>query len=202
MGTGLDEKVPYLPEIMSEAGYGTCGIVNVFQLNHDFGFDRGFDQFVFSPDGNGKAAESVDSLIVWLSDNGDEPFFVLFHLFDPHMPYSPPSPFDTLYAIQGDTVIAHTWIQDGNAPVNPERLDHFLSLYDGEITWVDSQLSRLFAEMRDRGLVENTVIILTADHGEEFLEHGGVGHGHTLYEEMIHVPLIVSGPGFERGVRS
>ena len=75
-----------------------------------------------------------------------------------------------------------------------------MNLYDGEIRWTDSQLSRLFAGLRERNLADNLVIILTADHGEEFLEHGDWGHGTNLYQNSLHVPLIITGPGIPAGV--
>jgi len=201
---GLDPELPFLPEIMSEAGYSTSGIFNVIFLNSEFGFSRGFDNYLWNPDGNGMAGESVDELLKWLSEDTDSEFFAVLHLFDIHAPYDPPPPFDTLYTpwTFTDTCYTERWVSNGNRPVDPSRRDHIVTHYDAEIQWVDSQLSRLFAELRRSGLAVNTVVIITSDHGEEFLDHAGTGHGYTFYEELIHVPLIIAGPGIEAGVRN
>jgi arylsulfatase A-like enzyme len=198
-------ELPYLPQVMQDAGYNTMGVFNVFLLGTDFGFERGFDTFSCHSDGNGRARSSVEELLSWLhedaSSNPETPFFAVLHLYDPHMPYAPPPPFDTRFLPEGDTCTVYSWFGFCAQGVSADTLDHLVALYDGEIAWVDSQLSRLFSFVRKTGIAERTVIILTADHGEEFLEHNGIGHGHTFYEELIHVPLVVSGPGFESGGR-
>jgi arylsulfatase A-like enzyme len=80
-------------------------------------------------------------------------------------------------------------------------LDHIIALYDGEIAWVDSYIGKLITELRRRGLYDDTIIVLTSDHGDEFFEHGEKGHQHSLYEELLHVPLIVRVPGLAGGTR-
>jgi arylsulfatase A-like enzyme len=119
----------------------------------------------------------------------------VLHFFDVHNPYDPPQPFDKLY-FPGDTLELSDWeINESDQLAHPEHLEHFLPRYDGGITWVDTQIGRLFAELRCSEYAAGTVIMVTADHGEEFLERGGIGHGANLYQEILHVTLFVSGPG-------
>lgn len=195
---GLHPEIPILPVIFNQFGYRTCGIFNVVLLNENHGFNRGFDHYSCALDGSGRAALIVDEFLEWF-DSGDEkkPFLAVLHFFDVHDPYDPPAPFDKLY-LPGDTIEAVNWeISETGRIFHPEYLDHFIAQYDGEIAWVDSELGRLFGELRNRGLAGSTIVMVTADHGEEFLERGWVGHGGQLYQELLHVPLIVSGPGIQ-----
>lgn len=193
MNPGLET----IPLVLHREGYRCYGIFNVYLLSEQFGFNRGFDRYACEWLGNGKAGESVDTAIEWLSEHDDtKPFLLTLHLFDPHDPYDPPDPFDRLFAPNGSMGI--TWwpfLQSGDADDPEGHRQHLIDLYDGEIAWTDAQLARLFSFLRNTGFAENTVIILTADHGEEFLEHGGIGHGKTMFREVVHIPLIISGPG-------
>ncbi len=196
----LHSEVPVIPTIFSDAGYRTCGIFNVVLLNENHGFARGFDYYSCDDLGARRAAISVDEFLRWLESGSDErPFLAVLHFFDVHEPYDPPSPYDKLY-FPDDTLEVSYWeITESGWIAHPEHLEHFLSRYDGGITWVDTQLGRLFSELRFRGYEDNTIIMVTADHGEEFLEWGWVGHGGHLYQELVHVPLMVSGPGIPSG---
>ncbi len=196
----LHSEIPIIPTIFSNAGYRTCGIFNVVLLNENHGFARGFDYYSCDDLGARRAAISVDEFLRWLESGSDErPFLAVLHFFDVHDPYDPPPPFDKLY-FPDDTLDVSMWeITESGQIAHPEHLEHFLSRYDGGITWVDTQLGRLFSELRFRGYGDNTIIMVTADHGEEFLEWGWVGHGGHLYQELVHVPLIVSGPGIPSG---
>ena len=199
---GMDPMMPLLAPLLDEHGYRTAGFFNVYLLGGDFGFHRGFDTFMCRENGDGMAAETVDSALEWLGSipEGD-PFFLAVHLFDVHDPYDPPAPYDTYYTSRGSRGEVFWEMTPEGAVARPEQLDHLKGLYDGEIAFVDSQLGRLFAGVRGMDRESRPLVILTADHGEEFLEHGYVGHGRTLYPEITHVPLIISGPGAEQGVR-
>lgn len=197
----LDPSLPSLPVLFSQAGYRTCGIVNVTLLGKEYNFDRGFDYYSCNNAGHGQAGASVDSLISWVvSDSINvKPFFCILHFYDVHAPYDPPDDFDLIFTEYGSMGIT-TWFDEETGNWDPGKANHLLNLYDGEIAWVDYNLSRLFAWLRDNSLAENTLVVITSDHGEEFLDHGGIDHGHTLYQELIHVPLIMSGPGIGPGV--
>jgi arylsulfatase A-like enzyme len=198
----LDPSMGTLATILSDAGFQTAGIVNNPLLSPAIGFSDGMDYYSFYPEGDGKALETVNEALEWLSSFGSSPFFLMIHIMDPHAPYSPPAPFDMDYSQIG-TSGGTEWIRDEEDPeiiLNPSDRDHLIDMYDGEIRWTDAQLSRLFSGLREMGLADSLLIIVVADHGDEFLEHGGVDHGHTLYQELLHVPLIISGAGLEPAV--
>ncbi|OPL17948.1 MAG: hypothetical protein AVO35_07250 [Candidatus Aegiribacteria sp. MLS_C] len=210
---GMDPEMPLLAMVMNDNGYATAGFFNVYLLSGDFGFHRGFDLFECRDDGNGKADSTVSSAIRWLQRVPDDrPFLLVVHLFDPHDPYDPPRPFDTLYGtggserdggLEGDGGLEREigfWkFTEEGAVADTGSRNRLEGLYDGEIAWVDGQLGRLMAQVRDLER-EGTLVVVTADHGEEFLEHGYVGHGRTLYPEITSVPLIISGTDALRDV--
>jgi len=137
-----------------------------------------------------------------------KPVFVFAHYFDPHYDYVPPAPYDTAFdpqyagELDGREFFTNPAIstlireQPGlrNRHVSDRDLDHLFALYDGEVAWVDHHIGRLLDELTAQGVAEDTLVIVTADHGDEFFEHGGLGHRRTLYEEVIRVPLIVAWP--------
>jgi arylsulfatase A-like enzyme len=129
---------------------------------------------------------------------GDErPFFVFAHYFDPHYDYVPPAPFDAL--LDPDyrgTVDGQDFARRLADPTLVGRdLEHLRALHDGELAWTDSEIGRVLAELERLDLSADTLVVVVADHGEEFLEHGGLGHRRTLYEEVLRVPMILRLPG-------
>jgi arylsulfatase A-like enzyme len=147
----------------------------------------------------------VDETIKWLEERNADPFFLFVHLFDAHNDYLPPKgfdQFDTDYQgpIDGSGVTARdSQVLPG---MDPRDLEHLRALYLGEVSWVDHQVGRLTEQLRAQGLADNTLIVLTADHGEEFFEHGHKVHRTHLYRETVQVPLIMSWPGrFPAGKR-
>ncbi len=199
---GVDISLPSIATILKGEGYVTLGFVNIFLLNGDFGFDNGFDHYSWYPVGDGRAEESVSEILQWFDDNrgNPSPKLVVLHLYDVHSPYDPPASFDSLFSPVGTRGVTDWDALEGGIIHNRQDRDHLVNLYDGEIAWVDSQLGRLFAGLRERGVTDNSLIIVTSDHGEEFLEHGRIGHGQSLYQELIHVPLIISGNDIPAGL--
>ncbi|MCK5116619.1 MAG: sulfatase [Candidatus Aegiribacteria sp.] len=195
----LDRALPSLPVLLSEAGFSTFGIANSPYVSSIYGFDVGFDQFSCYLNGQERAGITVDSLIIWLEEHTEERFFCMMHLFDIHDPYNPPIPYNTIF--QGDPDVGHfNWEVENNEILNKDEKDIAIDLYDGEICWVDDNLRRLFSWLRVNNLADETLIVIVSDHGEEFLEHNGIGHGETLFQEVLRIPLIMSGPGIERGM--
>ena len=197
----LDENMKTLPAVLAEEGFTTGGIVNNPLLSHSIGFADHMDYYRYYPQGDGRAGETVDEALEWLRGNAEGSFFLMIHIMDPHAPYSPPAPYDMEYSDVGASA-GIGWIMDRDEPgtvLNPEDRDHLVNMYDGEIRWTDRQLGRLFSGVREMGLSDSLLIIVVADHGEEFLEHGGVDHGHTLYQELLHVPLIIAGSSISPG---
>lgn len=204
---GIPEEVPPLPERLAELGYQTGGFIANPSLHAGAGFGRGFRTFFAPPaeiEWMKKHADTVNAhAIPWLKAHQDRPFFAYVHYIDPHDPYENPdmdkfggrSPFMPDYA----GPVAGNWIHgvyNGNIQLpDPERdIPYIRALYDAEVRYVDRHIGELLASL-DPKVLANTLIVLTADHGEELYDHGGWKHGQTLYDEQIHVPLILRWDG-------
>ncbi len=212
-----------LAEYLREAGYGTGAVVANVNVGRKFAFDQGFDHFVESwateatrqtgrPDfknrpGRVKAftnATIVTDEAIELLNTFEEhqPFFLWLHYIDPHGPYLPPPPYQGLWHDQ----YAPNILREGRLPKYQRQLDangkpirdlaHYEAQYDREIRYFDDQLQRLLADLEHRGLVQNTLMIVTADHGESLGEHFDyLNHGGTPHQPSVGVPLIVVFPG-------
>jgi arylsulfatase A-like enzyme len=147
------------------------------------------------------APEVVDRAVQWidgLHEDGEQPFFLFLHVFDAHDPYTPPAPFDRMFDPDYTGDIDGRRVTSGDSPVrrdmDPRDLQHLVARYDGAIRFVDKELSRLFEALEQRDLTENTLVIVTGDHGEEFFEHGAKTHRNQLYLESVGVPLLMRWP--------
>lgn len=198
----LSPEMPTAATIFSENDYYTVGIANGFWVGPELGFNLGYESFYYADDGNGRAEISVDELITELQQlNSNKPFFAMLHLYDVHSPYDPPLYYTRYWALNNATNRVFWNVEmDLGILHDREHCQDYINLYDGEIRWVDDQLSRLFSWLRLSERAENTIVVLTSDHGEEFLEHGWIEHSTTLYQELLHVPLIISGPGVPENV--
>ena len=194
-----DPAAPYLPEVLSRLEFEVNGVVTGPYLSQSFGFQDGFHSynFLFDP----RAGEAVDAALDVLDRASGRRQFLFLHLFDAHSPYLPPreflpraeeSPLD-ISSLMGRIM------KGRGVPTEADRRA-LIRLYDAEIAYVDTQVGRFLDELRARGLFDRSLIILTADHGESFGEHGNWQHSRNLYEELIHVPLIVKWP-FESEAR-
>lgn len=145
------------------------------------------------------AGETVDSAIGWLRSRGDEPLFTFVHMYDPHAPYEPPHEFAQLHGAQSDDDT--DWYELSTAEreefVNdPAAVERMKALYAAEISYADAQLARLIDELKRAGRWERTLVVLTSDHGEGLGSHGyWFDHGTFLFDEELHVPLILRLPG-------
>jgi arylsulfatase A-like enzyme len=137
----------------------------------------------------------------WLRANRHEPFFLWVHYIDPHYPFNPPEGYrPTVDGVAPERMAYlssynEEEVYTGRARLRPQDKAAMVALYDGEIAYNDHHVGQLLAEVDALGYRDNSLVMLTADHGDEFWEHGGYQHGHSLYDELIHVPLIVRGPG-------
>lgn len=136
----------------------------------------------------------TDITLRWVSQRGVEPFFLYVHYIDPHEPYGPPSPYDHTFDYRSDPPVRGGGIDplkllsDGQ---DRERVGRTLDQYDGEILYADHHVGRLLKGLEDLGVMNNAMVIVTADHGEEFFEHGKDSHGRSTYEEVLRVPFLV-----------
>ena len=204
----LSKKEITIAEILNEKGYNTAGFVGGLYIKSKYGFGQGFktyddrldffsylhtfnklsvryiisaisikfETFIFNRDNERTAEETNKRIFKWLDKNKEQPFFMFINYFDAHHPYNRGQEFKEQI--------------DSNA----KNIDEEIIKYDIEIFYLDRQIGELLKKLDELGIKNNTIIIVTADHGEEFGEHGGVYHGRTLYEEVIHVPLIIYYP--------
>jgi arylsulfatase A-like enzyme len=203
----LGRDVDTLPMRLQRAGYTTAGFVSATYLDGIYGFSRGFDEYddytLLRVAGEKSRAavtsqqvaqRAVDFLNHHSAGRDARPFFLFLHFFDVHYDYNPPPRyarmFDGGYAgrVTGDVDSIHQGMASRD-------LNHVVALYDGEIAWVDANIGNILATLRRLGIDDNTIVAVTADHGEEFLEHGQAAHDKTLYDEVLRVPLVIRYPG-------
>jgi arylsulfatase A-like enzyme len=187
---GLAEGERTLAGILQEAGYVTGAVVAGPWMKRIFGLDRGFgayDDFQILARNGRPAAEVTLSASRWVEDVRGERFFLFLNYFDPHGPYFPPPAF------------RHAFLPEGASPESSGSIDTIRALYDAEILYMDHHIGKLLDRLRELDLYDGTWILVTADHGELLGEHSLMGHGHTLYQEELHVPLLVKHPDGENG---
>jgi arylsulfatase A-like enzyme len=205
--TRLRTVFPTLALILLKNGYSTAGIVNNPTMGADFNMDRGFEYHDLPPALRERTANgTTDDALSWLDRNPSRPFFLFVHYFDPHLPYAPPAPYDTLFSGGYAGPVGNSFDAKTTGTDNPRAYadiralpiqdwNQIVSLYDGEIAYTDAAVGNLLTGLEERGLRRNTLVVLLSDHGEEFLDHGAMNHGHSLYDELLKVPLIFSLPG-------
>ncbi len=182
MGYRLEsDSVPYLPRRLKELGYATGAAVSTFVLRGSSGLGDGFDfyedELAFIGDWSYGGSvqrpgdETLDRALPWLDSVAERPFFLFFHIYEPHTPWRPPEPYASRYD-------------------DP---------YDGEVAHSDEIIGRFLDELRQRGLYDRSLIILMSDHGEGLGEHGYQEHGPLIYREVLEVPLMMKLPGGRLG---
>ncbi|MBI4514367.1 MAG: sulfatase [Deltaproteobacteria bacterium] len=216
-----------LAERFRKAGYATAAVVSIGHLGQEnSGLGRGFDDYYDVKDER-RATDSVLVTRQWLGAHAERPFFVWLHLWDPHMRYNPPPPYDRRYVRASspriDLFLKRSPLQQffranrvppsardrlrelfklgfkeavGNNQIGltREEIDYLVALYDGEIAYVDATLAGLFGDLHELGLSDDTLLVVTADHGEAFGEHSIYCDHRTIYNETLHVPLIMRYP--------
>jgi arylsulfatase A-like enzyme len=197
--TALSDDILTVTEVLKDEGYTTAAFTGGGQLDQSYRLDQGFDVY---DDQGGGIARVVDRSVKWLRKNRGERFFLFVHTYETHNPYDPPPPYDSRFFPEYDgdlgreiTVKTLKSINSGEMEIDDSDLQHIVAMYDGEIAFADTQVERLFRVLKKLDLWDDTLIILTSDHGEEFNEHVWVGwHSHTLYDELLQVPLIIRIP--------
>jgi len=174
----LSSTQPTMASVLKQSGYATGAVIAAAVLDSRFGLNQGFDfyydHFDFSRLNEANLDEMerpgnvvADVALDWVEKNWQKKFFLWMHLYDPHYPYNPPEPYKHEYAAQP---------------------------YDGEIAFADEQVGRLVRYLKEKGIYQNTVIVLAGDHGESLGEHGERTHGFFIYNSTMHVPLIIRVP--------
>lgn len=219
----LAESRTTLAEVLGAAGFRTAAFVSGAYAGRLFGFAQGFERF----DGDAHYVRpNVEALVDWLDRERPARFFAYLHVGEVHSPYTPPDPgvlprgtpdarrraLEEEYAshMQADYDPGYDGPIDGSLASlqairarriqpSPRDVEHLAALYDRGITYVDRWIGRLVEELTRRDLFDRTLLLVTADHGEELLDHDGTEHGRTFYDEVMRVPLIVRAPGQGRG---
>jgi arylsulfatase A-like enzyme len=196
----IPEQVTTLAELLKNSNYATIGVVAHAFVSRSHGFAQGFDVFDQSlakaAGLNSVTSSALTSIAIrYLRRFATQNFFLWLHYFDPHYSYVRHAEFG--YADQYSGVLSPVLNAEHLNQVK-DRLSvgdrqYLLNVYDEEISFTDAAIGGLLREIQDLGLKDHTVIVFTADHGEEFLERNDIGHGKKLYQELIHVPLVIAG---------
>lgn len=215
MASKLSDRVKPLAKLLAEAGYTTAGHYSWISFDPEYsGLERGFATYQrhtvdrpFPADRkpdfyeeylDSKANVTTDGVISWMETGAKDPFFLWIHYNDAHWPYEPPPPFnarfDQCQSCMDGSLKSIIRIAEGYSP-SPEEAAHLRGLYDGEVAFVDQQLGRVFGRLINKGMLDRTLVVLTADHGEGFGEKGLWSHQEVLYNTALRVPLIIRYPG-------
>lgn len=211
----LSPSLPLISTVFKDAGYHTVGIQANGNLFPEFGFNRGFDVYRTALDAKGTL------LTDWAMEElnrTSEPFFLYVHYMDPHLPYDPPQQFRDIvgYTTEGllpgereivenfrEYYMEHCKAVTGQtkgspfAPLSPQGMEAVKALYDAEIRYTDDEVRRLVEAVRQKA--PGTVFIILADHGEHFWDHGLLGHGLSLYDCEVRIPLMLVGGAVKKG---
>ncbi len=215
----LSPPVTTVAERLREAGYRTIGVVSNFVLREGGGFEQGFDYYDDEMDDlelvrgipERIAEKTTETAISLLRLHHRSRFFLWVHYQDPHGPYTPRPPFDTMFAVGSngdrelpvnDTVSGMGGIPSYQDLDGIRSYNHYVARYDGEIRYFDEHFGRLVAELKALDLYDNSLIIFTADHGEGMGEHDYYfAHGEYVYNSLVHVPLVIRRGREEAGLR-
>jgi arylsulfatase A-like enzyme len=200
----LPDEAVLLPELLRDAGYRTAAFVSHSFVSAKWGFAQGFETFDESNVKGHLATTSPDVselAVAWLREHlGQKPVFLLLHYFDPHFGYLEQPDFG--FGGRNPSYDGH--VRSGSIPgfltrttpqLSAEDLEELVRLYDSEIALTDHAIGRVLSTLREAGRYESSIIVLTGDHGEEFLDHGALDHAKTLYDEVVNVPLLMKLPG-------
>jgi arylsulfatase A-like enzyme len=200
------EAIPTVPELYQSAGYQTAALIKSSVLPTDQGWGQGFDTWETVGDGEENMArqeaarEMTDAGLAWMDEHAAEgPFLLYLHYMDSHAPYQAPDDWRNMFVPESNSSAQDGQTRDvrdlyDGAAYTDADVEKLTALYDGEAAYWDSQFSRIPQYLDSTGLTENTIVVVFGDHGEQFAEHGSWLHYH-LWQENIHVPLVVSVPG-------
>jgi arylsulfatase A-like enzyme len=191
-----------LAESLQALNYDAAGFSANFRLTAELGYAQGFNRWGAEYRGTKIRGDYLRAQVKgWLEREHPSPALLFLQYMEPHAPYEPPEPYRGRFQIAGDNAAVQAVndkLRQQMRLINPEiRL--LMSLYNGEVASVDAQLQQLFLLLEQQGLLTNAIIVITADHGEEFREHGLMGHGKSLHNETIRIPLIIVAPGYAGG---
>jgi len=200
--------VKTLTDVLKEHGFSTAAVVNSMYLIPKYGFDKGFDDFIYVKEdfAQREPSEVGQVALRLLGQKRPRPFFLFLHYYDLHSDYCSLGEYEKQFVRPYDGIADGTTAQlvnfyAGEVSFDQAAAQHLNDLYDASIRQLDDMLGNLFAYLEKEKLIDETLLIVTSDHGEEFMDHGGVLHGRTQFEELLHIPLIMRGPGIPESKR-
>lgn len=205
----IDDSLPSITSFLRKHGFMTYGFTGGGYVSRIFGFSKGFDWYdehfgkSLAVLGTDEAERLFAHTSDWLKENKDKPFFLFLHTFQIHGPYECPSPWNEAFLDEEKkwkkfNLVKFFRERGRDHTFTPQEIDNIMSLYDGEIRYTDEELIKpLITLLKELGIYDNTLLIITSDHGEEFYDHKGWLHSSTLYNELIHVPLVMKFPNSE-----
>ena len=213
--SSLPPSATLLSEHLKEQGFQTGSFIANGYVSDRFGFDQGWDHYTnYIREGKSTEAENVFSeAAAWIEQHKDERFFAYVQTIDPHVPYDPPAEYVRRYDArpnydgivqprQTPTLLVRAKHNPPEVTFSASDRRRLEALHDGEITQHDHFFGRFLERLQAMELADDTLVVVVSDHGEEFNDHGGWGHGHTIYQELLHVPLMFRLPGRIQGGQS
>lgn len=185
-----------LAEDFRDEGYRTAGFASHIYLDGSYGFARGFE--TWEVDADQRASRVSERATAWLEREGAEPFFLFLHYFDPHWDYDPPARYRHRFGSpprEAGRLARLNPYRDPRTTLGPTLLEDVTALYDGEVAYTDAAVGRVLRWLGDEGRLDDVVVAVVSDHGEEFGDHGGFGHGTHLHGEVTRVPFLLRFPG-------
>lgn len=206
----LSPNLMTLAEVLHENGYVTGGFTGNAGVGGFFGYDQGFDRYFFEKGKFGSMGISIPKAMDWLKENQGKKFFMFLHGYDCHGQSVPAGGFDYRFVDKGydrkftgsakeQEALREEGLANGSVKLRPEDVDFWRAIYDEKIQRTDAMFKGFVDELQKMGLLDKTIFILTSDHGTEFYEHKRFDHGFSLYDELIHVPLVIRLPGVAAG---
>ncbi|HBA73110.1 MAG: hypothetical protein A2X82_18055 [Geobacteraceae bacterium GWC2_55_20] len=201
----LSPNLVTLAEILKQNGYATGGFTGNAGVNGFFGYDQGFDTYFYEKGKFGSMGVSIPKALDWLKENKNKKFFMFLHGYDIHGQGIPEGGFDYRFVEPGydkrytgskeeQEALREEGLEKGRTTLRDEDVRFWRAIYDEKIQRTDAKFKKFLDELEKMGLMDRTIFVLTSDHGTEFHEHKRFDHGFSLYDELIHVPLIIKLP--------
>jgi arylsulfatase A-like enzyme len=206
----LSPELITLAEILKQNGYATGGFTGNAGVSGMFGYDQGFDEYFYEKGRFGSMSVSIPKGLEWLRKNKDRKFFMFLHGYDMHGQNIPVEGFDYRFVDKGydrkftgsaaeQEALREEGLEKGAVALRDEDVKFWRAIYDEKIQRTDERFRKFLDEYEKMGLMDKTIFVLTSDHGTEFHEHKRFDHGFSLYDELIHTPLIIKLPKMKAG---
>lgn len=206
----LSPNLVTLAEVLKQNGYATGGFTGNAGVSGGFGYGQGFDTYFFEKGKFGSMGVSIPQALEWLKEHKSRKFFMFLHGYDMHGQNVPAEGFDYRFVDKGydmkfkgtaqeQEALREEGLEKGAVSLRPEDIKFWRAIYDEKIQRTDARFKKFLEEFKKMGLMDKTLFVLTSDHGTEFFEHKRMDHGFSLYDELIHVPLVIKLPGQKSG---